>query len=1548
MGNRKLIAKATVSCILFSILLVSMPSLFPRTNASESTTPVAQRTGARNASSLQRVATSLVDPTDINPDSSDNSDPDAASGGRVNGLASVNGNNQVFYAATENGGLYKTVDGGLTWNYLVGHLPTVTWDVAVDPVTTSTVYATSRFDGRINPLSGIQVSYDGGATWTRRLTAYPNPALEGTANDNTPQPGFGCSSAAARNEPAAFGIAIRPDAPNNVFIGTNCGIARSRDGGATWEFRDPSTANGVNNAGNVYDVVVQPASAANPQGIIDICGDEGHFRSTDGGAIYTGGGGFPGGRCSIAVSPDESYVLLVAANDNNLYESDDAGATWTNLGRIDQLRGPQGRIPFVATNQRSAGGGVKTFDLWTGDVTLYRVSCITPATPAMGGTNRCPASAKPLPAGWNGPFTRSVGGHDDVGDIVFDTQAANDACPMIFSSDGGVYRNTNLGAGCQSPSWAQPNKTPHATWVWSMTGVHLPGAANEGLYYGLQDDGPWGTTTAGAATPAWHNEVCCDSFDVAAEPSRVLYSDCCYGGRATQLFLAGSGMTGSAQINSYPADGLVEAFQFGEGIANWGDKKYVVLMNDCNPPPPPNPPNGCSGVNGGDGGVYITQDITASPINWVELGTEANEPPSFLIDEVQVSFDSSGTPTFYVQAGAGNRASGGQLWKFTGTNPSGIWRRIDNNDGLVGGFNVFTVDRNNPSRLYASNVAPTGPQIVFSTDGGITWNVDPKLTRLLGGNGTFKNTSTSPQASLLAFDPDDSSIIAAGGRDSGVFLSDDSGRHWRLITDPNTPNLSGIAHWPRPLFAYFADREPANQLNLYIGTQGRGVWRISLPVPTADLSISKTSHPDPAIAGDQLFYDITVTNNGPDPVSGVRVTDTLPAGVTFVTSTVTCVENPPGTLTCEVGDLALGESQTFTIKVAISPDLVANAGHPTTIINFVQVTGFLLDDPNLSNNVDTAATIVEDLADLKVIKFSKPEGTVLAGQVVTYTIIVENLGPSTARNVGIRDEILSSGSFTMTSITPDPNLANSCSASAILGGSRVECLLLEPLKLKGLGITWTIHITVRADEPQDINDVVNVFTRDGTPDPDPSNNQAEASLHILGIADLAVSEVGLPDPAVAGTTLTYTITITNSGPSSALNVFASDFVPPQVTIISVSGGPGSSCNVGTPGDPLRPTTCYFGSITPSSSRTMTVTVKVDPSALGLIHNDVRVGSDLLDPNNSNNLATESTTIIASADLVVQKTDFPDPVLAGRPLTYELKVFNDGPSTAIGVTVEDKLPGQVDFANATLSNGTGTCVLLEIPPAPPQKKISCQLDTMLPNTDSPVFIYIKLFVKSSTPDGTTLSDRANISSSTSDPNPGNNMAVESTTVRAVADLAIKKTANADIFNPSSIVKYTITVVNLGPSDALNVAVTDSLPSNKHVEYQFDTAGCTQASLILTCNLGTLPTRASTSFNLYLTVTDKATSGIVTNSASVSSTTSDLDLTNNSAAKTIAIVPAVLAGSAPLSTGLLVGYLSMGGAGLVIVAALLQFRSNPFRYLASKLPSHRRQTATPDRL
>jgi uncharacterized repeat protein (TIGR01451 family) len=105
------------------------------------------------------------------------------------------------------------------------------------------------------------------------------------------------------------------------------------------------------------------------------------------------------------------------------------------------------------------------------------------------------------------------------------------------------------------------------------------------------------------------------------------------------------------------------------------------------------------------------------------------------------------------------------------------------------------------------------------------------------------------------------------------------------------------------------------------------------------------------------------------------------------------------------------------------------------------------------------------------------------------------------------------------------------------------------------------------------------------------------------------------------------------------------------------------------------------------SATVTIVVTVDSSRTEGLLNTAQVTSDTLDPDPQNNLAEEPTEVEQLVNLSITKSDTPDPVVAGQPLTYTLLVRNDGPSDATGVTVVDDLPFGVTYDDAQASQGT---------------------------------------------------------------------------------------------------------------------------------------------------------------------------------------------------------------------------------------------------------------------
>jgi hypothetical protein len=674
-------------------------------------------------------------------------------------------------------------------------------------------------------------------------------------------------------------------------------VASSVDAGSTWTFSDPTVGTA---ATDVWDVAVSDDGTAN--GIVNVCGADGVFRSTTGGNNWTNiSGPLPGpfGRCSITVSPDENYVLIVNFG-GRIWQTNDTGANWSEF-TPNATNG--GRIPFVKTNQRTTG-----FDLWVGQgVSLARAACTTPGgTPAPGGADRCPA-----PGTWT---NEQAGAHDDTGDVVFDTGVAIDGCPSVYSSDGGVFTNTVGGAACHDPTWADANVGLHALWLYSLAHADQPGDNNEDLYMGLQDNGAAGSTDAGAGVVNWHYPNCCDVFNIAAEPARVVWDT--WSGYSQSWGNPGMATTnGVATFLPGSAAQGVDLFTFPDNIDNYGPNQYVAVSGS---------------------GAFTTNDITSNPVTWTPVG---NGAPGGGFCGVQASV-SGGTPTFYAQTGClgvfengGNRGPF-QLWRVVGT--GGTWDRIDDNFSVASGIEIFAVDPTNPNRLYASHLSgPEGARMIFSTDGGTTWDVDDDLTALMDGLDAFKMQPTRGatsftgfngyvQPSLVAFDPEDSNVIVAGGRDSGIFLSDDGGQNWTTITDPFTSDTSGIPHLPRPFFAEF-DHEPAGVTTVFIGTQGRGVWRVHLELPTADaggpyvtsegtnvlLDAGGSSDPDGQslsyawdLDDDGVFDDAvgattTFTTVGQDGVFTVKVKVTALGGASDVDDATVTVTNVAPSVTLD-------------------------------------------------------------------------------------------------------------------------------------------------------------------------------------------------------------------------------------------------------------------------------------------------------------------------------------------------------------------------------------------------------------------------------------------------------------------------------------------------------------------------------------------------------------------------------------------------------------------------------------------------------------------------
>jgi len=758
---------------------------------------------------------------DINPSKSDfdASNPNSASGGRINKLGAASDMSQIF-ATSEWGGLYVSLNQGLTWTRVQTYAPSVAWDVKVIP-NARTVIVTSLYDGKIvNSQSGISISVDAGNTWTN--VAWPTAAV------------LPCTNFNRQTAPAAWQIAINPGNPQQIYVGTNCGLAVSTDGGGTWNFIDPSPGD---NAEQIYNVIASGTQT------IDVVGDNGYFRSTNNGANWSAALGaaangpsanFSGPAGSLAMSPAENYVLYYSTIpfsppatpgvpnppiQLSIFESVDGGATWptslTNPGNV------QGRIPFIKTNQLSTSN---QYDVWFGDINLFKTTATVPTPSSIGGPQRAPTNA------WTNVQS---GGHADVGDVLFDARFSSGACPTCFANDGGVYRNiSRVDPLCQFPSWEQPEITPHGTWLYGMDGAQLSQGVH-GIYYGLQDNGLWGANTVVEGTgnvPSWTNPNCCDVVDIAAENDLVLDTDGAYGaGRQFRVNKSGSGLSGRSQIPTYPSPGLIATvggigWSGGDRIIRFGNDSYALGLSD---------------------GVHVTSNMSSNPINWNFLGAPPVAAGATTFIGGLKTATVGGTRNFYAYTGSGDPENTGQLFRYSGTAPGGIWNQLNLPAGVTS-INVFDVDPTNGNRVIISGINPIFNQfnMWMTADFGTNWTPLANLDLLMTGNGTFANPNnvgsnqftlgvgTTWQPSLIKFNPLDPSTIIAGALDAGVFISLDNATSWNLISTPVNPN-SNNPHIPRPIYAYFSPgrfSSSTTSFDVWVGTRGAGVQKVRIDV----------------------------------------------------------------------------------------------------------------------------------------------------------------------------------------------------------------------------------------------------------------------------------------------------------------------------------------------------------------------------------------------------------------------------------------------------------------------------------------------------------------------------------------------------------------------------------------------------------------------------------------------------------------------------------------------------------------------------------------------
>jgi uncharacterized repeat protein (TIGR01451 family) len=401
-------------------------------------------------------------------------------------------------------------------------------------------------------------------------------------------------------------------------------------------------------------------------------------------------------------------------------------------------------------------------------------------------------------------------------------------------------------------------------------------------------------------------------------------------------------------------------------------------------------------------------------------------------------------------------------------------------------------------------------------------------------------------------------------------------------------------------------------------------------------------------------------------------------------------------------------------------------------------------------------------------------------------------------------------------------------------------------------------------------------------------------LPVAPAADMSVTKTASPDPVMEDSDLTYSIRIGNSGPEPAAAVTLTDLIPSGTTFVSFTQNSGpaftlSFPNVGGTGNVVATAPTF-----PCTSATFTLIVHVTARAGATLTNTATVTAATADTNANNNKAQTWTKVKPAADLSVTKTDQPDPVNAGANITYTITTANAGPSDAQNAVISDAVPTNTTFVSFTQTSGPA--FTLTTPPAGGTGTVTATRATFAVGASATFQLVVN--VNATTADGTVITNTVTISSDTCERNSADNSDTETTTVKAgtSADLSVTKSDAPDPVTQGGNITYTIVLSSAGPSAAQNVALSDVIPANTTFVSFTQTSGPAftlttppaGGTGTVTATAATFAAGASATFELVVNVNQETPNDtVVTNTASVSSSTSDPNTANNSATETTVV-------------------------------------------------------------
>jgi len=604
-----------------------------------------------------------------------------------------------------------------------------------------------------------------------------------------------------------------------------------------------------------------------------------------------------------------------------------------------------------------------------------------------------------------------------------------------------------------------------------------------------------------------------------------------------------------------------------------------------------------------------------------------------------------------------------------------------------------------------------------------------------------------------------------------------------------------------------------------------------------NLTITKTSGSAQVVPGKTATYKLQVVNSGAGSAAGAVISDTLVAGLTFVSDANGVCSAAAQVVTCAVGVIAAGATNTNTITVNVADPFPTTSLVAGNVSNTASVT-----DTNNGNcsagstDVGCTSTVSTPLA-VGTLEISKTVDNIAPnhGDKLTYTILVKNTGAVDAKNVSATDTLPTG----LMNITADNGgVVNGSTITwtlaSVPAGSTTTLVVTGNVPAGTAGLTLTNTFGVLTP---------NRFGATTVDQPCTDSTKTCATSTVTPVGSLQIDKTVDKATAAHGDVVTYTLTIKNTGSVDGSGVTASDVLPAGVTFVSATGG----------GTLSGSTVSWSGlSVPVGTTTTLTVTGMIVAGTAALTEVNsfgitnpagfaALVVSDQCSSDASRSCAT--TTVAAVGSVAIDKKVDKAAAAHGDTLTYTVSVQNTGSVVATNVAANDVLPAGVTFVSAS---GGGTLT---------GSTVNWTISSLAVGATSTFTVVV-------TVDGGTAS--AVLVNSFGATNPAGFAAMTvndqcttdatrscaTTAVGAVGSLQIDKTVDKTTAAHGDVVTYTLTMKNTGSKDGTDVAATDILPAD--VTFVSATNGGTLAGSTVSWSGLSVPIGATTTLTVTGTI------------------------------------------------------------------------------------------------